>query len=328
MAMPTGRAATIIDVANLAGVSKSTASRVLTGTGRVSSAAVAVVTRAADELHYVANPAARALITMSGTRVVVGAVSPRATLSIDAYLSQVVSAAAAACGPERIGVGLQALSLAGPDPFAELGRDPTVQGVVLVNTTSSVLAAAGRALPGRIVSIGVGSAAVPSIDVDNGAGAETIVRHLLESGRRRIAMVTGPQWLPCIRRPVTAYQQLMRDAGLSTRIVAGDFTPESGRTAAAAALRRWPDLDAIVAICDDTALGVLAELRSRGVEVPGDVAVVGFDDIPFAEFAGLTTATHPVERIADTAARTLLQGRTDRAADVVFGSELVLRQSA
>jgi DNA-binding LacI/PurR family transcriptional regulator len=290
MAMPTGRAATIIDVANLAGVSKSTASRVLTGTGRVSSAAVAVVTRAADELHYVANPAARALITMSGTRVVVGAVSPRATLSIDAYLSQVVSAAAAA--------------------------------------TSSVLAAAGRALPGRIVSIGVGSAAVPSIDVDNGAGAETIVRHLLESGRRRIAMVTGPQWLPCIRRPVTAYQQLMRDAGLSTRIVAGDFTPESGRTAAAAALRRWPDLDAIVAICDDTALGVLAELRSRGVEVPGDVAVVGFDDIPFAEFAGLTTATHPIERIADTAARTLLQGRTDRAADVVFGSELVLRQSA
>jgi DNA-binding LacI/PurR family transcriptional regulator len=326
--MPRDRAPTIIDVARLAGVSKSTASRVLTRVGRVSPEAVDQVTRAADQLRYVANPAARSLISGSGTRVVVAVVSPRPTLTVDAYLSQVVTAVAQTCGPERIGVGLHALTLGADNPFYALARDPTVQGVVLVNTTESVLDAVDRQLAGRMVSIGVGSPRVPSVDVDNGAGASTIVRHLLASGRRRIAMITGPQWLPCVRRPVDAYREEMRAAGLPTRIVGGDFTPESGRIATAAALHRWPDLDAVIASCDDTALGVLAELRGRSVDVPGDVAVVGFDDIPFAQYAGLTTATHPVDQIAGEAARTVLDFHAHRPADLLFPSELVVRQSA
>jgi DNA-binding LacI/PurR family transcriptional regulator len=328
MATPDGKAATIIDVALLAGVSKSTASRVLTGAGRVSPQAVDQVNRAAHKLRYVPNPAARAMVTMGGTRVVIAVVSPRATLTIDPYLSQVVAATAAVCSPERLGVGVQAIALADTDPLSDLARDPTVGGVVLVNTTPAVLAAAERLMPGRAVSIGVGSDRIPSIDVDNGAAAETIVRHLVETGRRRIVMVTGPDWLPCVRRPIGAYRRLLRESGLPARIVVGDFTADSGRAAVAAALRRWPDADAVVASCDDAALGVLAELRARGIDGPGDVAVVGFDDIPFAEYAGLTTATHPVAQIARTAAQALLEPHTGRPSDLAFGSELILRRSA
>jgi DNA-binding LacI/PurR family transcriptional regulator len=319
---------TIVDVARRAGVSKSTASRALAGEGRVSPGALERVARAAVELSFVPNPAARALVTTRGTRLVVGVVSPGPTLAVDAYLGRVISAAASLCEPERIGVGLQAFPLTGPNPLPALMSDPTVQGVVLVNTTEALLQAVQPDFAGRVVSIGIGSVFVPSVDVDNGAGSAAVVRHLVKSGRRRIVMITGPHWLPCARRSVRAYTDVVRAAGLTTRIVRGDFTAESGRIATMAALRRWPDLDAVVAICDATALGAIAELRSRSIAVPSDVAVVGFDDIPFAEFAGLTTATHPVERIAEAATRAVLESRPRRPDDIVFSSDLVLRQSA
>jgi DNA-binding LacI/PurR family transcriptional regulator len=325
---PTDRAVTIFDVARLAGVSKSTASRVLTGASRVSAAAVEQVNRAAAELAYVRNPAALSLANHSGTRVVIGVVSPRRTLVVDEYLGRVVSSAAKVCAVERVGVGLQPLWLNDRDPLAALTNDPTVHGVVLVNTTHSLLEAVSGRLVGRVASIGVGSDVVPSVDVDCAAAARASTRHLVESGRRRIAMVTGPKWLPCIGNSVQAYIQTMRDAGFEPRTVVGDFTAFSGQVAAAEVLRRWPDVDAVIAICDATAIGVMAELRARHIDVPGDVAVAGFDDIPYAQFTQLTTATHPVEAIAEAATRAVLGGATSGAPDIKFPSELVLRQTA
>jgi DNA-binding LacI/PurR family transcriptional regulator len=322
------RAATIIDVARRAGVSTSTASRVLTGSSRVSSTAYRNVTRAAAELDYVPNPAARSLVARGGTRVVIGVVSPQPTLTVDAYLGRVIAAAAQSCAAQRIGVALQPLPLHGMGPLAELARDSTVHGVVLVNTTDAALQAVDRQLSGRVVSIGVGSRLVPSVDVDNDAGADAIVRHLVGSGRRRIVMVTGPRWLPCARRSVRAYSRVMHEGGLEPHLVAGDFTAARGRAAASTILARWPDVDAIFAICDATAAGVLAELRTRAIRVPGDVAVAGFDDSPLAELSQLTTATHPVELIAEEAIKAVLKAGPVRPQDKLFPSRLVLRDSA
>jgi DNA-binding LacI/PurR family transcriptional regulator len=72
----------------------------------------------------------------------------------------------------------------------------------------------------------------------------------------------------------------------------------------------------------------MAELRARHIDVPGDIAVAGFDDIPYAQFTQLTTATHPVEAIAEAATRAVLGGATSGAPDITFPSELVLRQTA
>ena len=184
-------------------------------------------------------------------------------------------------------------------------------------------------LRGRVASIGIGSRAVPAFDVDNGGAATAVVQHLLATGRRRIAMVTGPHWMPCARRSVDAFRETVRAADLPVRLVAGDFTAASGRTAAREALRRWPDTDAIFAISDATALGTLSELRRRGADVPGDIAVAGFDDIPFAALSApaLTTASHPVDRIATAAVRAILNGRA-AVPVTVFGSELIRRESA
>jgi DNA-binding LacI/PurR family transcriptional regulator len=330
MAHPGFGSATVADVARLAGVSRATAARVLSGYGYVSAPARQQVTRAATELHYLPNTTARALAKGTGTRIVICVVSPEPTLLIGDYLGRVVAAVAQTCAPAGLGVSVQALPLDGGPGLQALSEDRTVRGVVLLNTTESVLEAIPPRLAGRVVSVGIGSAGVPSIDVDNGSGAESIARHLYATGRRRIVMVMGPEWLPCMRRPVEAYERVMNEAGLPVRTVRGDFTAESGRTAAYAALRSWPATDAVLAICDTTALGVLAALAERGVDVPGDVAVAGFDDIPFAALGSppLTTATHPVERIAEAAAHAILDPSGVRAPDQSFHSELVLRRSA
>ena len=323
------RPATLEDVARLAGVSRSTASRVVAGTGFASPAARDRVRAAVDHLGYVPNFAARALVRGAGVRLVVAVSGATAAVLDDPYVDRVVAAAARVCAGYPAGVALHWLPLGRPDELRRIADDRGVAGVVLVNTTEALLDAVPDTLRGRVASIGIGSRTVPSFDVDNAGGADQVVRHLYDTGRRRIAMVTGPGWLPCAGRSVAAYRRIMRDAGLPVRLVPGDFTAERGRVAAREALSRWPDTDAVFAVSDLTALGVIAGVRDTGARVPGDVAVAGFDDIPHAALStpALTTASHPVGRIAAAAATAVLHGSpvppvTD------FPSTLVARASA
>jgi DNA-binding LacI/PurR family transcriptional regulator len=319
---------TLEHVARAAGVSRATVSRVVSGTGPVSATTVHRVRAAAEALGYAADPVARALASGAGTRVVVAVTGTSEDVLDCAYLARVVTAGARVCAPEGLGIAVRRLPLRAPGAeLAALARDRTVGGVVLVNTTREVLASLPRALRGRVVSIGVGDADVPAFDVDGAAAAGASVAHLVRSGRRRIAMVTGSPWLPCSERPVAAYRAAVAAAGLPVRIVPGGYDTAAGEAGAEAVLARWPDTDAVLASCDDVALGVLAVLGRHGRQVPGDVAVAGFDDAPLAEVTGLTTATHPVERIAAAAVRAAL----DRAAaeeTLFFPSELVVRLSA
>lgn len=329
--MADGDGTTLEDVARAAGVSRATASRALLEAGPTASTSARARVRAvAARLGYQPNRAARALAGGGGTRLVVAVTSPSpAVLEECGYLARVVTAAAAVGNAQGVGVSLQWLPLGGHGVLHRLARDRGVLGVVLVNTTAPLLEAVPAVLRGRVASIGVGSPSVPSFDVDNGGGAAEVVRHLLTSGRRRIAMIAGPAWLPCAQRSVDAYRDAVRAAGLPARIVPGDFSAASGRTGAGEVLRRWPDTDAVFAVCDAVAFGAMAALRTAGVAVPADVAVAGFDDLPAAAWSGpaLTTATHPVERIAAGVATALVHGG-DVPEQTLHPSRAVLRESA
>jgi DNA-binding LacI/PurR family transcriptional regulator len=321
---------TLEDVARAAGVSRSTASRVLGGYGPASPATRQRVHAAASRLGYAPDPAARALVTGTGYRLVVAVAGMHASVLDDPYVDRVVRAAADAGAAHGIGVSLHWLPLgAAPLELHQLAADRSVRGMVLVNTTEQVLQAMPIGLAGRVASIGIGSPGVPSFDVDTGGATTAMVGHLYASGRRRIAMVPGPRWMPCTQRPVDAYRTAMREAGLPTRVVPGDFTAAGGRAAMLHVLSRWPDTDAVVASSDAMALGAIAVLRGRGIDVPGDIAVTGFDDIPFASYGtpALTTASHPVERIAAAAARAVLD-RTSVPPVTAYPSELIYRESA
>ncbi|GAA1751779.1 LacI family DNA-binding transcriptional regulator [Luedemannella helvata] len=324
------RSVTIEDVARRAGTSRATASRVLAGSASVSDSARDRVTRAAADLGYVPNALARALASGRGDRIVLGIVSPQPVLAVDLYLGRAVTAATQAANAAGVGVSVRVLPIGAPDPLADLATDRTVCGVILFNTTYALLKSVPRALTGRAVSIGVGSDIVPSVDVDNGGAARKITDYLYATGHREIAMIGGPEWMPCTARARRAYSEVMASLGLPARIVYSDFSATSGREGAARLLATWPETDAIYAVSDTLALGVLSLLGERGIDVPGAVAVVGFDDIPYAEvgWPPLTTATHPVESIVEYAVQTVLAGRPGRAEDRLFDSHLVLRRSA
>ncbi len=320
---------TLEEVAAVAGVSRSTASRALMG--RASPKARSRVEAAARELGYAPNLVARALAGGSGLRLVLAVHGRSADQLDDPYTHRVVGAIARTAAPHGVGVSAHWLPMdrAGRDLLDRLGEDRGVSGVVLLNTTEHVLAALPSTLRGRVASIGVGAPGVPSFDVDNGGGATNVLRHMYGSGRRRIAMITGPAWLPCARRPVAAYRDFMAATAAPVRLVDGDFSAGSGRVAAIEILQRWPDTDAVYAISDTPALGAMHALRGRGVDVPGDVAVAGFDDIPFAELSApaLTTASHPVDSIASAAAMALLAGGPIPPT-TWFASTLIARRSA
>ena len=329
MTRPGPRRVTLNDVARAAGVSRATASRVIAGYGASSPAARARVRAAATNLGYTPDVAARALVSRAGFRLVVAVTGMTRSVLDDMYVDRLVSSTAAVCARYGVGVSLQWLPFHAPGELRRLGEDRGVRGVLVVNPTDRVLQAVPAALTGRIASIGIGSGNVPSFDVDLAGSTTTMAQYLHASGRRRIAMVPGPSWLPCARRSVDAYRATMREAGLPVRIAPGDFTVSGGSAATMTVLHRWPDTDAVLAGCDAMALGAIATLRQHGRTVPDDVAVAGFDDIPFAALnsPALTTASHPVERIAADAATAVLDGRRVPPA-TVYTSELIRRESA
>ncbi|WP_202919062.1 LacI family DNA-binding transcriptional regulator [Saccharothrix deserti] len=321
------RDATLDDVAHLAGVSVATASRVLSGRGPASKAARQRVASAATELDYVPHAAARALATRSGTRLAVVVGGPTAHVLNDPYVGRVLAATAEAAAAREVGVSLHWQPLHDPAELGRLAENRGIGGVILVNPTEPALAVVPKSA--RVAAIGIGTRDIPSFEVDNRTGTARVVEHLLAGGRRRVAMVTGPSWLPCTGRAVTAYLRAVDEAGAPPRLVPGDFTAARGEAAAAEIMARWPDTDAVFALGDLSALGALDALRRAGVDVPGDVAVAGFDDIAFAALSrpGLTTTTNPVEDIAAGAATAVLDRR--RSSPLTFyPSTLVLRESA
>ncbi|MEU7476895.1 LacI family DNA-binding transcriptional regulator [Lentzea sp. NPDC042327] len=320
---------TLDDVARAAGVSRATASRVVTGQGAASRQARDRVAAAVAMLGYVPDAAARALASRSGTRLAIAVIGHTAAVLDDPYVGRVLTTAAHTAAEREVGVSLHWLPLHDPASLARLAETRGLGGLLVVNPTQSALDAVPRSLRGRVAAIGVGTRHVPSFDVDNRTGTEGVVRHLANTGRQRIAMVTGPSWLPCGDRAVAAYRRVVHACGGEPRVVPGDFTAARGAEAAVEIMARWPDTDAVFALSDLTALGVLDGLHALGVRVPGDVAVAGFDDIAFACLSrpALTTSTHPVEQIAAAAAQAVLD-RHDTGTATFYPSTLVVRESA
>lgn len=321
------REPTLADVARRAGVSVATASRALSVRGPASASARHRVATAARELGYVPNAAARALATRSGTRLAVAVAGQTAHVLNDPYAARVLAATAAAATRD-VGVSLHWLPLHDPAELGRLTENRDIAGVIVVNPTTPALATVPRSARGRVASIGIGTRDVPSFDVDNATATTTMIEHLLTTGRRRIAMITGPEWLPCTQRALTAYHRALAESGTPPRLAPGNFTAAHGESAATTIMTRWPDTDAIFALGDLSALGALAALRGMGVDVPGDVALAGFDDIAYAALShpSLTTTTNPVEAIAAGATTALLDHHTSTP-QTFYPSTLILRDS-
>ncbi|GLW24971.1 MULTISPECIES: LacI family DNA-binding transcriptional regulator [unclassified Microbispora] len=327
---------TLEAVAARAGVSRATVSRVVNGQLTVTPQIRDAVMRAVDELGYVPNSAARSLVTQRTDSVaLVVSEPPTRVFSEDPMFSTVIRSASLELEAADRQV---VLMLAGsPKSHARIERYVAgghVDGVMLISMHGADPLPAALARMGvPVVSYGRPAVPVPLpyVDNDNVGGAEKAVRHLLDSGRRRIATIAGPQDMIGGQDRLTGYRDALRDSDRRSIVAVGDFTRQSGAVAMRHLLQDDPHLDAVFVANDLMAIGALQALRQAGRRVPDDVAVVGFDDIEAARYTEppLTTIRHPVSEQAAAMVRLLLDLlRGGPATSVVLPTELVVRDSA
>ncbi|WP_210570977.1 LacI family DNA-binding transcriptional regulator [Streptomyces sp. GESEQ-4] len=175
----------------------------------------------------------------------------------------------------------------------------------------------------------------PTIGAANWSGGMAATEHLLALGHRRIGLIAGPPRLLCSRARLDGYRTALESAGLTlddTLVVPGDFHPESGFTGCNALLDLPDPPTAVFAASDQMALGAIEALRRRGLRVPEDMSVVGFDGLPEVRWSAppLTTVRQPLADMGKLAVRTVLRlarGEQPDSPRVELGTELVVRSS-
>jgi LacI family transcriptional regulator len=291
------KAATIRDVADRADVSVASVSRVLTGAGPVTDTTRKKVMEAVDALQYVPHSGARSLST-SKTQTI-GVILPDLYGEYFSELIRGMDVGARALGYHLI------VSSSHDDAEEASAAIRSMRGRVdglIVLSPHLDAANLATSLAGRLPILlmnGGADAGRPSIVVDNHGGAVQAVEHLIATGRRRIAHISGPTGNLEAESRLAGYLEAMAGASLPTTVVEGAFTQASGHQAGAELAARGERPDAIFAGNDMMAVGAMLALQDAGLAVPEDVALVGFDDVPIAELVrpGLTTLRI---RIADT----------------------------
>jgi len=326
---------TLREVARASGYSVATVSRVLGGTRPVGPEITRRVKEAAESLGYRPNQVARALRSRStGT---VGLVLPQIT---NPYFPSLVREVEHALHAEG-----RALLLADcdDDPATEAARitallDRQVDALLVIpvdqtQSRDAVTAAVAR-VPLVLLDRGCGTGIADLVATDNAAGIALVLEHLAAAGRRRVCFVGAGGCDTAAVERLAAYEAGAGslDPEAPGRVELGDFSWEWGRAAVDRLLPSRPD--AIVCANDLIAVGVLQRLRQLGVDVPGEVSVTGFDDVPLVHLSdpALTTVRQLVRELAAEAAQLLgsrLAGRKDGPRrSVRLAPELVVRASS
>jgi DNA-binding LacI/PurR family transcriptional regulator len=301
------------DVARRAGVSVATASRVINGSLAVRAETRERVERAMRELLYV--PPVRRTAE-SGLTGLIGVLVPELANPIFPALAQAIETRAAPDGLASILCNTTESSFREID-YVHMLLDRRVEGMIFISCEMTNLLGDHRhyaQLAGegaRIVFVNgsVHTLDVPSVGVDEAAAGEIATQHLIGLGHERIGFVAGPEHYVPTRLKAAGRETALHAAGLSDGLVAHDeFSFDGGRRALADLLARPEPPTGVICSSDLMAIGVMHEAALRGLRVPEQLSVVGFDGIDPARWTipPLTTVEQPIAQIADTAVRTLM----------------------
>ncbi len=328
--------ATIRGVASAAGVSIATVSRVLNGRPDVAPETRELVLRAVREQGFSTNRNARAL--SSGRTGLIGVTVP---LVHDAYFGGILSGASEALYEQDMRIVLCPTLHQHEREVTLLDRlmRGTTDGAVLMlpEETNAELKALQRDFPFVVVDPRVAlDEGIPVVSAAHAAGARAATEHLLSLGHRRIGAITGPrEWIACTER-LNGYHGALAAAGVlpdPALVAVSDFRNGPATEAAANALLDLPDPPtAIFAFNDNVAVGVMRTARARGLRLPEDLSVVGFDDSEQAEivYPALTTVRQPLAEMGRMAVSLLLRLLENQRVDALriqLATKLVVRDS-
>ncbi|HYC94406.1 MAG TPA: LacI family DNA-binding transcriptional regulator [Sphingomicrobium sp.] len=318
---------TIRDVARLAQVSIASVSRTLNNLGSVAEGTRRKVEDAARQLGYVPHAGARSL-SLARTRAI-GVVLPD---THGEFFSEVMRGMDREASARDYVLLLSNMHGAREHPEHVLrtmrGR---VDGLVVMAPhldADEVERALPPRLPAVLLNAHGGVRSHSSFGVDNAHGVRSIVDHLQAIGRQHIVHVAGPADNVDAQQRCEAFKSVV--GGRKATIIPGDYSEESGIAAVRKLIDERISFDAIFAANDMMAIGAIEELRSRGIDVPGAVAVAGFDDIPLARHLCLTTAriridelgAHAIERLID-----IIDKGEDATIQRLHAPELIVRAS-
>jgi DNA-binding LacI/PurR family transcriptional regulator len=324
-------------VALRAGVSRATVSRVVNGAPTVHPHIRDTVLRAVRELGYVPNLAARSLVTQrTDSYALVVPEQASRVFSDDQFFPGVIRGVSQELEvADKQLVLMLASSATSHDRIERYAMGGHVDGVMFASLHGADPMPAALARLGiPVVANGrpLGRQTVPYVDVDHAGGVALAVRRLLELGRTRIATIAGPQDMIAGIERLAGYRSALRDSGRRSIVAVGDFTRDSGSLAMRQLLEDDPQLDAVFVASDLMADGALRTLRHAGRRVPGDVAVIGFDDVEMARYTEppLTTVRQPISDIGRELVRQLLRlaAGEEPQPTVILPTQLILRESA
>jgi LacI family transcriptional regulator len=329
------RPATIKDVARQSGVSVSTVSRVINGTAVVVPETAERVRQVIAELNFSPRPAARQLVNQRTNTI--GLLLTEISGAYFPPMLKGIEAGARAAGYDLLIYSIQA------DHSADFSRRPLAEhntDGLLIFPESASLAELKRlnAIGFPVVLLHQATPAgtfFPIVTVENKNGAQKLVSHLIEvHGKRRIVFLQGPAAHEDSGWRERGYRLALEthDIPFAPELLAfGGFAEQIAYHTIEQMIRDGVNFDAVFAGDDDSATGVISALKQAGRSIPQDVAVVGFDDVPFSRFLTppLTTVRAPIEQVGREAVRQLvycIRGESCEP-EVLFPTELVIRQS-
>ncbi|WP_028278978.1 LacI family DNA-binding transcriptional regulator [Arthrobacter sp. H5] len=325
--------ATLASVAEIAGVSIPTVSKVLNGRDDVAAATRDRVLEVMRSLNY-RSPAPRRRTDSIMIDVVVESVTT-------AYYTEVMDGILECTSENRAEVVLSAMSLEAVSAAERVRRmlDAGRQGLLLVTSKwgrSDILTFQERGIPVVLVDpLNPPGADVVSVGATNWAGGKAATEHLLDLGHERIAHLGGPVRAECSQDRQHGYMAALSGRGIEARpeyVISRDFTRTFGIQGLAQLLELPEPPTAIFAANDTIAIGVWEEARRRGMTLPADLSIVGFDGTSFAEqtMPQLTTIEQPLREIGRAAARTLLRqidGQQPDSTRIELATRLLVRES-
>jgi LacI family transcriptional regulator len=334
---PAVPAATIVQVAERAGVSIKTVSRVLNKEVNVREDTRERVLRVARELNYRPKLSARSLAGARSFLIGMLYYDPSA-----AYVAGVQRGATLRCRESGYHLVVESIASVAHDMSSQLDHMLAAlrpDGIILtppICDNAEVLAAIEAAgTPCVLISPGPRSRTLPHVCMDDVRAAEELTQLLIDLGHRRIAFVKGPPEQAASAMRLRGFKRAMKARGLEvdeSLLFQGDFFFQSGEQAAMDLLKRRRPPTAVFASNDDMALGVLSTAQRLGIQVPHEVSIVGFDDSPAASLAwpALTTVRQPLFDMAAAAVDMLVDRTGEPDAETigrVLPYEVVVRAS-
>ncbi|MBE3583400.1 MAG: LacI family DNA-binding transcriptional regulator [Limnochordaceae bacterium] len=303
----------IREVAEAAGVAVSTVSKVLNRPEFGSPETRQRVIEAARRLNYRPHAIARSLVSRHTESL--GLVIPDLMNPVFPTVARAVERAAREEGYSLV-LGATDRTPAVERQYQQLFLENKADGVIFFAAleAGNVRALREQGVPIVVIERPSSLAEVDYVGVDNRLGGYLATRHLLEQGCRRVGLIVGPLPGEVEEQRLAGYRQALAEAGIEFRdqhVVTADYTVEAGREATARLLDQWPGPgprpDGLFVGCDILAIGALRELAARGIDVPGQMMVIGFDDT-LSQFTtpALSTVAQPFEELGRQAVRLLL----------------------